>query len=416
MGRLTAKSVEALSKAKTPSRICDGNGLYFQISKAGGTSWLYRFQIEGRSREMGLGPYPETSLAEAREKASDARKLSANGVDPLTYRNAEREARREAQRLLDAQHITFTQLTNDYCHAHGANWSEKWRKGWLRKMELYAYPHIGELPAREINTEQVLQVLQPIWGSKTRTADEVRGQIEKILDAGKARQLRDGDNPARWRGHLDNLLGKTEKRIARKREHFAAMPWKDVPALFARLEKESSIASVAARLLILTGARLSMVRYAMWTEFDLNTGIWSLPPERMKMRQAFRIPLAPEVVQLLSNLPRIESSPYLFTGSGRSGVMHGNFIRQLLHGLGHAEITSHGFRSSFRDWANEQTHCPREVCELALAHDQRDQTESAYSRSDLLEKRRALMGEWARYVATPPAANVIHAGFRARTP
>ncbi|MCF5087957.1 tyrosine-type recombinase/integrase, partial [Pseudomonas gessardii] len=255
-------------------------------------------------------------------------------------------------------------------------------------------------------------VLQPIWAIKTRTADEGRGQIEQVLYAARARGLRVGENPARWRGHLDNLLSKAEKKRARKRQHFSAMKWQDVPALMFKLKESDVRDAIAARLLILTGARSHMIRFASWDEFDLTTGVWSLPAERMKMRQAFDIPLAPEVVELLQALPCVEGSPYLFAGQGKSGVMHANAIRALLHGLGHDDITRHGFRSSFRDWAGERTHYPREVCELALAHDERDQTESAYSRSDFVEKRRALMADWAKFITNPAASNVIQADFK----
>jgi integrase len=308
--------------------------------------------------------------------------------------------------------VTFESLATEYRNAHGSAWSEKWRKGWLRKLELYVFPIIGKLPAAEIQTEQVLKVLRPIWATKTRTADEVRGQIEQVLDAAKAHKLRDGDNPARWRGHLDSLLSKVEKKKARQRQHFPAMKWKDVPTLMVKLSMDESRVSVATRLLILTGARALMVRFAKWSEFDLKAGIWSLPAERMKMRNAFNIPLPPEVVELLEALPRVEDSSYLFPGQGKTGVMHANAIRTLLHGLGHDDVTRHGFRSSFRDWANECTQYPREVCELALAHDERDQTEAAYSRSDFLEKRRALMADWAKFITTPPASNVIQGDFK----
>ncbi|MFC2971357.1 tyrosine-type recombinase/integrase [Azotobacter bryophylli] len=412
MGTLTARTVASLEKAGVPGMTGDGAGLYFKVGQTGGASWIYRYKIAGKSRYMGLGSYPEVSLADARILAADARKLSAVGKDPLAARDAEREAHREAQRLWEAKRMPFTKLAADFMAAHGASWSDKWRRGWLRKLELYAFPHVGTLPADEIDTELVLQVLQPIWADKTRTADEVRGQIEQILDAGKARGLRSGENPARWRGHLENLLSKAEKKKARKRKHFPAMAWRDVPALIAVLAELDSYDAMAARLLILTGARSHMIRFAAWSELDLEAGVWSLPAERMKMRQAFDIPLAPEVVELLKSIPRTEGSPYLFPGRGRTGVMHANAIRNLLHGLGHADVTRHGFRSSFRGWANERTNYPREICELALAHDERDQTEGAYSRSDLLEKRRALMADWARYATTAPAANVIQGDFK----
>lgn len=407
MGKLTSKTVEALAKVAEPGKTGDGSGLYFQISRAGVASWLFRYMLAGKSREMGLGPYPVVTLAKARELAADQRKLLAAGNDPMAARDAEREAKRESERAQQARRITFQDLAGDYLSVHGANWSEKWRKGWLRKLELYAFPVIGSLPATDIQTEHVLKVLSPIWGEKTRTADEVRGQIEAILDAAKARRLRDGDNPARWRGHLDNLLSKSEKKKALQRQHFPALIWQKVPELMGQLAATTARDSFAARLLILTGARLHMIRFARWAEFDLEAGVWSLPAERMKMRKAFAIPLAAPVVELLRSLPRMDDSPYLFPGQGKSGVMHGNALRTLLHGFGYSDITAHGFRSSFRDWANERTHYPREVCELALAHDERSQTESAYSRSDFLEKRRALMADWAAYCTTAPAENVI---------
>lgn len=411
-GTLTARTVAALEKAGSSGLTGDGAGLYFKVGKGGGASWVFRYKIVGKSRYMGLGAYPEVSLADARILAADARKLTAAGKDPLATRDAERERQREVLLKQEANRRPFEALALEYIEAHGASWSDQWRKGWRFKLERYAFPIIGKLPASAIETEHVLRVLQPIWSSKTRTADEVRGQIEQVLDAAKARKLRDGDNPARWRGHLENLLSKAEKKKARKRQHLPAMSWRDVPGLMAKLEQSEDRDALALRLLILTGARSHMVRFAEWSEFDLEAGVWSLPAERMKMRQAFDIPLAPEVVELLAGLPRIEGSPYLFPGRGRSGVMFKNAFRTQLHVLGLPDITTHGFRSSFRDWASERTHYPREVCELALAHDERDQTEAAYSRSDFFDKRRALMIDWARFVTTPPAANVIQGDFK----
>ena len=412
MGKLTIKAIESLVRSGDTGKTNDGNGLYFQISKAGVSSWIFRYKLQGKGREMGLGPYPTITLAKARELAADQRKVLAAGSDPLAARDEGREAKREAERQAQTRRVTFESLAIEYLNAHGSAWSEKWRKGWLRKLELYAFPVIGKLPAAEVQTEQVLKVLRPIWPTKTRTADEVRGQIEQVLDAAKAHTLRDGDNPARWRGHLDSLLSKVEKKKARQRQHFPAMKWKDVPTLMVKLALDESRTSVAARLLILTGARALMVRFAQWSEFDLKAGIWSLPAERMKMRQAFNIPLAPEVVELLEALPRGEDSSYLFPGQGKTGVMHANAIRNLLHGLGHDDVTRHGFRSSFRDWASERTHYPREICELALAHDERDQTEAAYSRSDFIEKRRALMADWAKFITMPPVSVVIPGDFK----
>ena len=395
MGKLNPKQVENLTE---PGTYEDGEGLRLVVKPTGRKSWVLRFQLAGRRREMGLGSYPEISLKTARLEASSKRRHLIGGVDPLAARDLERAAQREALRAHEAKQLKFEALAREYWVAHGSTWSEQWRRGWIRKLELYAFNHIGKLSAEQIGTEQVLKVLQPIWATKTRTADEIRGQIEQILDAAKSRGLRDGENPARWRGHLSNLLSRAEKKKARKRVHFAAMPWQDVPHLMAQLKENTSPASLAAQLLILTGARAHMVRFARWDEFDLKAGIWSLPGERMKMRLAFVVPLADQVLELLQGIPRIDGSPFLFPGQGKSGVMHVNGIRTLLHDMGHADITRHGFRSSFRDWAGENTNYPREVCEMALAHDERDQTEGAYSRSDFLEKRRLLMADWARFL------------------
>jgi len=414
MAKLTARAVEKLIRAAVPGTTGDGQGLYLQIAKNGTASWLFRYQLHGKRRNMGLGPCADVTLAEARNRAADARRLLTVDRDPLAARDEERVAPREAQRLKEARRITFETLAKEYLQAHGGGWSDKWRKGWLRKLELHAFNRIGKLPAYEIGVEQVLRVLQPMWSTKTRTADEVRGQIEQILDAAKVRGLREGENPARWRGNLDNLLSRAEKKKARIREHFPAMRWQDVPALMAKLTICENVRdSAAARLLIFTGARLHMVRFASWEEFDLPAGIWSLSAERMKMRESFDIPLAPEVVALLQSLPRTES-PYLFPGQGRARVIHQNAIRNLLHSLGHTDITRHGFRSSFRDWAGDRTTYSRQVCELAIAHDDRDQTEGAYSRSDFLEKRRPLMADWARYCAGTPG-EVVQVAFGTRS-
>lgn len=397
MGKLNPKQVENLSE---PGTYEDGDGLRLVVKAASRKSWVLRYQLAGRRREMGLGSYPEVSLKSARLDAASKRRMLAEGVDPLAARDQERAAQLETQKAQEAKKIRFETLATDYWSAHSGSWSAQWRKGWIRKLELYAFPHIGKLSAEQIDTEHVLKVLQPIWVEKTRTADEVRGQIEQVLDAAKARGLRSGDNPARWRGHLDNLLSRAEKKKARKRVHFPAMAWRDVPGLIRQLKANTSLPSIAAQLLIMTSARSHMVRFACWDEFDFTARTWSLPAERMKTRVAFVIPLSDQVIDCLNSIPRIKGTPYLFPGQGKSGVMHTNAVRNLLHEMGYTSITRHGFRSSFRDWASECTHYPREVCELALAHDERNQTESAYSRSDHLEKRRQLMNDWANYLST----------------
>ena len=319
MGKLNPKQVENLTE---PGTYEDGDGLRLVVKPTGRKSWLLRFQLAGRRREMGLGSFPEVSLKKARQDASTKRTQLSDGIDPLAARDIERAAQREAQRASEAKQLKFETLATEYRDAHGAAWSDKWRKGWLRKLELYAFDQIGKLSAEDIGTPEVLKVLQPIWATKTRTADEVRGQIEQVLDAAKARNLRQGENPARWRGHLDNLLSRAEKKKARKREHFEALRWQDVPTLMAKLSTNTTPASLAAQLLIMTSARAHMVRFARWDEFDLEAGTWSLPDERMKMRIAFVIPLAEEVVKLVKSIPQDEGSPFLFPGQGKTGVMN----------------------------------------------------------------------------------------------
>ena len=253
MGKLNPKQVENLIE---PGTYEDGDGLRLIVKSTGRKSWLLRFQLDGRRREMGLGAYPEISLKNARIEANSKRRQLIDGVDPLAARDLERATQREAQRASEAKQLKFETLAKDYWAAHGGTWSEQWRKGWIRKLELYAFSHIGKLSAEQISTEHILKVLQPIWATKTRTADEVRGQIEQILDAAKSRGLRDGENPARWRGHLSNLLSRTEKKKARKRQHFAAMPWQEVPALMARLKANNQPASLGLfklRVDLLTG-------------------------------------------------------------------------------------------------------------------------------------------------------------------
>lgn len=395
MGKLNPKQVENIIE---PGTYEDGDGLRLVVKPSGRKSWLFRFQLAGRRREMGLGSFPEVSLKNARLEASSKRRRVVEGIDPLAERDRELALAKEIMQAEKAKQISFQMLATEYCEAHGRTWSEKWRKGWLRKLQLYVFDEIGTLTADSISTDHVLQILRPLWGEKTRTADEIRGQIEQILDAAKARGLRHGENPARWRGHLDNLLSRADKRKARKRQHFEAMKWEDVPDLMERLREMPTAASWAAQLLILTAARSHMVRYAHWGEFNLTAQTWSLPDERMKMRVAFVIPLASQVVKLMKAIPKDKADSFVFSGQGKTGVMHANAIRNLLHSLGHENITRHGFRSTFRDWAAECTHYPREVCEMALAHDERNQTEGAYSRTDFLDKRRALMNDWAAFV------------------
>ncbi|WP_330114373.1 integrase arm-type DNA-binding domain-containing protein [Pseudomonas sp. JS3066] len=408
MSGLNPKQVEHLSE---PGRYLDGDGLYLVISSSGGKSWLLRYQLGGKRRDMGLGPYPTVALKAARLAATEARALIMQGRDPLDERKAEQQRLKEQRQSDKAKAITFKSLAEDYHRAHFEHVTKAWRAGWLSKMQRYVFPVLGELSPASIDTELVILSLRPIWNAKPRTANEVRGQIESVLDSAKALGLRTGENPARWRGHLDNLLSRADKKRAAQKTNHPSMPWHKLPAFMGKLAATTGRDAQALQLVILTAARAGMVRLATWDEFDLEAATWNLPAERMKTRQAFSIPLPEQAVELLRAIPRTVGSPYLFPGSGKSGVMGRIAFLQLLRALEQPDITTHGFRATFRTWASECTHYPREVCELALAHDERDQTEAAYSRSNLLEKRRELMQVWADFATTPPASNVVHGAF-----
>ncbi|MGF6395041.1 tyrosine-type recombinase/integrase [Pseudomonas plecoglossicida] len=404
MGQLNARTVETLTEA---GRHSDGDGLYLVVSASGNKSWLLRYQVGGKRRDMGLGAYPAASLKAARMAAAEARALLSQGRDPLDERQR-RKAEQEAERT---KAITFKELALDYHASHCQHLTVGRRKGWLSLMTRYAFPAMGSLPPQQVQTEHVLRVLKPIWSEKPPTADELRGYLENVLDAGKALKLRTGDNPARWRGHLDSLLSRADKRRARQKQKHPAMAWQELPGFMERLAAMEGRDVAAMRLVILTAARAGMVRGATWDEFDLEGAVWRLPAERMKTRQAFTVPLSQQAVALLQAIARVDGNPYLFPGTGRSGVMGRSALIVLLDAMDRADVTTHGFRATFRTWASECTHYPREVCELALAHDERDATEAAYSRSDLLGKRRELMQAWADYACTEPMANVVQGSF-----
>ena len=408
MNGLNPKQVEHLSE---PGRYLDSAGLYLVISNTGSKSWLLRYQLGGKRRDMGLGPYPTVKLKAARLAATEARSLLMQGLDPLDERKAEQQRQKERRQADKTKSVTFKALALDYHRAHYQHVTDAWRKGWLSKMERYVYPSMGELSPCQVETEHVLRVLQPIWSKKPRTASEVRSQIENVLDSAKSLSLRSGENPARWRGHLENLLSRADKKRAVQVTNHPSLPWRALPAFMDRLSAANDRDSKALQLVILTAARAGMVRLAKWDEFDLEAATWNLPAERMKARQAFSIPLPKQAIELLQALPRIVGSSYLFPGTGKSGAMGRSAFLNLLRALELPNITTHGFRATFRTWASERTPYSREVCELSLAHDERDQTEAAYSRSDLIEKRRELLQAWANFATTPPAVNVIHGAF-----
>lgn len=397
---LTTKQVEKLIRDAQPGATADGDGLYLKVGPTGATSWQFRYQIDGKRRMMGLGACSVLTLAEARDKAAEARKLAKLGVDPL-------EARKAAKVQEKAAVTTFKDVALDYIESHRAGWrNAKHGQQWANTLNQYVYPKFGDKPVGEVSTEDVLGALKPIWSAKPETANRVRNRIEIVLDAARAKGLATGINPAAWRGHLDKLLPKRNKA---SREHHAAMDYRDLPAFYKRLTTErDSLSAAALKLTILTACRTSEVLNAEWSEFDLDNRLWTIPGKRMKAAVAHRVPLSDAVMALLDTIMRMGSGKgYLFPGAKAGKPLSNMAMTMVLRKLGHGDLTVHGMRSTFRDWAAEETHYPNMVAEMALAHTVKDEVEAAYRRGDLLERRRALMQDWASYCSTKPAESDI---------
>lgn len=398
MGNLTAKTIEKLVKDGTSKMHNDGDGLYLRVKSPGSASWLYRYRTNGKLRDMGLGAYPAVTLAEARDLATDARKLAKTGTDPLEARKRSRAELAVEQRRAAALATTFESVAQDYIDSQRAGWKNaKHASQWSNTLATYAFPVIGDLPPNEITTEHLLKILRPIWTQVPETASRVRNRIELVLDAAKAVGLREGENPARWRGHLDKLFPKRSKvsRVV----HHPALPWQEAPAFITELRNHNSLSHRALEMTILTCCRTSEVLDARWDELDLNEGIWTIPEERMKAGKSHRVPLTSPLRSLLESLNRIDDSPFLFPGQKEGQSLSNMSMLMTLRRMGYKHITVHGFRSTFRDWAAENTAHPRDVCEQALAHTLESSVESAYRRGDMFEKRRKLMEDWAQYLA-----------------
>lgn len=400
MGRTVDKlSALAVARAKEPGYYGDGAGLYLQVSKSGTKSWIFRFTIGGRQREMGLGALHTIPLAHAREKARECRVNLLAGIDPLDARNAEKLG----AALDRARAMTFDQCATAYIAAHRGSWkSAKHAAQWESTLATYASPVIGTMPVAAVDTALVVKVLNPIWKEKTETATRLRGRIESILDWATVSKFRVGENPARWRGHLDNLLADPAK-VSRV-SHHAALPWEDVGSFMVDLRGREGIAARAVEFGILTAARSGEVRGATWAEIDLDAALWTVPAERMKGGREHRVPLSKRAVGILEAAPRV--GDYVFPGSRAKSPLSDMSLTAVLRRMGRSEITMHGFRSTFRDWCSESVGnaFPREVCEHALAHSLPDKVEAAYRRGDLIEKRKVLMQVWADYCATAAPA------------
>ncbi|MFL1552921.1 tyrosine-type recombinase/integrase [Pseudomonas sp. D47] len=409
MGKLTAKQIENLT---TPGTYEDGDGLRLLIKANGKKYWVLRFQLSGKRREMGLGTYPAIGLKEARQNSSDKRRLLRDGIDPLQARDEVRAAQVAAEQQRKNKSITFQDVSVDYIEAHRAGWKNvKHAQQWTNTLATYAAPVIGDLTTSQITTEHLLEILKPIWASKAETASRVRNRIELVLDAAKARGLRDGENPARWRGHLDKLLPPSSK--AKRTQNHPALPYSQLSRFIQALNSIEGQSACALKMTILTACRTSEVLAADWSEIDLKAKLWSIPAARMKAGKVHTVPLSDAVIALLKGLPQIQGSSHLFPGARKGRPISNMAMLMTLRRMDHKEledggkgwrdsddriITAHGFRSTFRDWAAERTNYAREVCEMSLAHVVANGAEAAYWRSDLLDKRRALMADWAEFV------------------
>jgi integrase len=357
--------------------------------------------LGGREREMGLGSLLVVSLAEAREKASHARKLKAEGVDPIEAKRA----KQAATRLEVAKSVTFENASASYFAAHRASWrNAEHAHQWQSTLSRYVYPVFGSFPVGAIDTTLVLQALEPIWSTKTETADRVRGRIEAVLDWAQARGCRDGENPARWRGHLDNLLPVQSKLVPVR--HHAALPVAELPSFFRSLRVQEGATARALEFLILTAARTGEVTGAKWSEVDTTAATWSVPAARMKGGREHRVPLPLAALAILENMNTTgEPDGFIFSGRKRAQRLPQRAMRSLLERT-REDATVHGFRSTFRDWAAERTDFSGEVVEMALSHTISNKVEAAYRRGDLFEKRRVLMEQWAAFCESPQRAEV----------
>jgi integrase len=410
--RLSARAIE---RATAAGYLHDGGGLYLQITTTGARSWVYRFAMNGRRRDMGLGAFPAVSLATARNLAAGARALAKAQRDPIAARDADRER----QRLQAARGVTWDQAVEQFLAVHEPTWrNPKHRQQWRNTLATYATgPVLGGLSVSVIDTPEVVKVLDPIWHTLTETASRVRGRIERVLDWSKVRGYRTGENPARWRGHLDKVFPAPGK--VRKVRHHPAVPIDDLPAVYARLKASNGMGAKAVRFVILTAARPSEGNNARWPEIDRQGVLWTVPAARMKADKDHRAPLSAEAQAIPGELIELRTrrDDFVFPGRKAGRPISLTSMTKALRRAGGGKATVHGTaRSTFKDWASERTSFAREVSEMALAHAIDDKVEAAYRRGELMRKRVALMAAWANYLTRPArSANVVPLGKRAHS-
>ncbi|RRV03736.1 site-specific integrase [Pseudomonas sp. v388] len=383
MGKLTQAFVRTI---EAPGRYHDERGLFLRVTASGSKNWVLRYQFNQRRHDMGIGSFPAVSLKAARLAVDTYRLELSQGVDPMAHR--------VASTAVQTAVVTFRIEAERYIATHRQSWKNaRHTQQWSHSLRDHVYPLIGDLPVAMIATDHVLDVLLPLWNSIPETAFRLRNRIELVLDAAKARNLREGENPARWRGHLDKLL----PRQNRLQVPFSSMPAERIGAFVHQLDSLDSTAARACELIVHSACRSAEVCDARWEEFDLAAGLWTIAAQRMKAGKPHRVPLAAGALQVLEQ-QRGKHPVYVFPNARRTGSLPGNAIRRVMEQLHAGEYVPHGFRSTFRTWAAEHTVFPREVCEMALAHTLDDKVEAAYNRGDLLDKRRQLMSAWDAFI------------------
>jgi integrase len=394
MARVQNKLSDVVARSKLkPGRHSDGGGLYLNVTQNGSKSWLFMWTRDGKRREMGMGAYPEVSLAKARTRAADHRTAVEEGRDPI------------AEKAKEAEPI-FSECVEKFLASMEGQWrNDKHKAQWRMTLTDYCTP-IGKKKVSAIGTEDILKVLKPIWSTKSETASRLRGRMERVLDFAKAKGWRSGENPALWRGHLKSILPVRQKLT---RGHHAAMPYEELPTFMGKIRELDAMAARALEFLILNASRSGEVLGATWDEMDLQLKVWTIPKERMKAGREHRVPLSNAAASIIErlNAARRKDNPHVFPGQTRGKPLSGMSMTMLMRRMEIPDATVHGFRSAFRDWAGDRTTFPREVAEAALAHTVGDETERAYRRSDALAKRRKLMEAWENYLAAGKTAKVI---------
>jgi len=409
-------------KHAKPGYWLDGEGLYLQVSKSGAKSWIYRFQLNGKRREMGIGSLAGISAKEARRRAVDARALVHDKIDPLEHRKQQIQAAAARATQIAAGAVTFKKVSLEYIEANRAGWKNaKHGSQWENTLATYAYPVMGDIPVGDVDTAMVLEVLNPLWLTTTETAKRLRGRIEQILSFARVKGYRQGENPAAWRGHLDNVLPAPSKIAPHKPQ--PALPYDQMSAFIGKLREHEGATILCLEFLILTASRCGEASAAKWDEIDMEKGVWTIPAERMKARREHRVPLSDAALAVLTKAKEIRQGECVFPGRGVGEPVNTGGLGQPLKRMNAGrvkaglekwvdaqsgrDIVPHGFRSSFRDWAAEATHYDRDMVEMALAHVVENKVEAAYRRGDMFQKRMQMMNDWAAWCESKKAGNVM---------